>query len=324
MLVIGSNQSAISSDFNSINPRESSTRFKYVMTGQLCIRARWCLHRVHMPASQITSPLSSSASTPSSIADCTEITQRSERRPSRLHAGTRSVRHGWRAVCHNLFRMTWFTGKQPQLLLVEAPYLSDPLKWHGCATSSFKCGTVLHRDTQILCSKNTLPHNVSRDYSNLYKPPGRTRATRGGSVVHGLNFNWQKSTARFCSTCHTGTTHSAEIEGTKPPLNVNIFTAFGRKDDTSCNHCRVPASHGSDFTAIHREFAGNGQTCASCHRGGVGIKAGELVQALDFVKAQVSLSENSEDASAFGHKLPNHFCAYCPATQDNFWDIKIR
>jgi Cytochrome c7 and related cytochrome c len=134
----------------------------------------------------------------------------------------------------------------------------------------------------------------------------------------------EKSTARFCSTCHTGTTRAAEIEGTKPPLNVKIFTAFGRKGDASCNHCHVPTSHGSDFTAIHREFAGNAQTCASCHRGGVGIKAGELVQALDFVKAQVGLSKNPEDASAFGHKLPNHFCAYCHATQDNFWEVKIR
>lgn len=129
------------------------------------------------------------------------------------------------------------------------------------------------------------------------------------------------SLGRFCASCHDGKTSSAQIEAAKPAVSVKVFSAMGSQGG-SCDRCHAPASHGSDFTAIHGEFAEDGGNCTACHRGGAVISQKQLGQALAFVSAQLTLVKDSENQAAFQKTLPNNFCAYCHSTDRELWQNK--
>jgi c(7)-type cytochrome triheme protein len=123
------------------------------------------------------------------------------------------------------------------------------------------------------------------------------------------------STGRFCSSCHDGQTKISEIKNVKPPVDVNIFSAFGQSKDQNCNQCHTPSDHGTDFTLRHAEMAeeGGSQSCVTCHRGAESISRNDASQARAFIKAQLALIKNSDDQAAFKTTLPNSFCLYCHA-----------
>jgi hypothetical protein len=132
------------------------------------------------------------------------------------------------------------------------------------------------------------------------------------------------STGRFCSGCHNANTKAKDAAGGQPKLNVTIFTSFGKKDNASCNQCHTPASHGADFTANHPDLVSvvGVETCTTCHRGGKTINLQALGQARTFVHAQRKLAKDPSDTSAFAATLPNQFCSYCHANEENFFSLK--
>ncbi|WP_243028731.1 cytochrome c3 family protein [Thermus albus] len=144
----------------------------------------------------------------------------------------------------------------------------------------------------------------------------RSRAPSPALEPHGPN-----SLGRFCANCHDGKTQATAIPGAKPPIREAVFTAFGKKGDTSCGQCHAPQDHGPDFTSRHGDIAekqGN-RTCATCHRGSLGLTPREMDQARAFQVAQLALIRNPEDERAFNQVLPPNFCAYCHGLDGKAW-----
>ncbi|GIW24351.1 cytochrome c3 family protein [Meiothermus sp.] len=152
---------------------------------------------------------------------------------------------------------------------------------------------------------------------------GLGKNTTWPSLVTGLEAEPHKpqSLGRFCATCHDGKTTAASLPEAKPPVPLKIFSAMG-KGGASCDRCHAPASHGTDFTPIHGEFAEDGANCSSCHRGGAQISPRDLGQAMAYIKAQLKLVKDSEDTASFQKTLPNNFCAYCHAADRELWQEK--
>ena len=136
----------------------------------------------------------------------------------------------------------------------------------------------------------------------------------------------ETSQGRFCSGCHDGARTigeiTADIEGSQPPVDVTVFSAFGRGGDESCASCHVPEGHGANYVPWHGDRAEDGRVaanCASCHRGADGVTNAEITQALAFYHNQMALLQNPEDAQAFNSTLPNNFCAYCHGLDLEAW-----
>ena len=130
----------------------------------------------------------------------------------------------------------------------------------------------------------------------------------------------EKSEGRFCANCHKDNTKSGAIEGAKPPVSVELFSAVGKAGDASCAHCHTPADHGLDFTGGHGDRAEHGAArCVECHRGATSITPAELAQATHFRAAQATLIQTPDDKAAFEHTLPNNFCAYCHSLDGKPW-----
>lgn len=129
------------------------------------------------------------------------------------------------------------------------------------------------------------------------------------------------SLGRFCATCHDGRTRPQAAAGAKPPIQEPIFTAFGRKGDKACGACHAPRDHGPDFTQEHGDVAekGGNRSCATCHRGVLGITPAEMQQVRAFQAAQLALIRNPEDEKAFNQVLPPNFCAYCHGLDGKAW-----
>lgn len=132
------------------------------------------------------------------------------------------------------------------------------------------------------------------------------------------------SLGRFCATCHDGKTRPTSVPGNQSPLSTPIFTAFGRKGETSCAHCHAPKDHGQDFTSGHGELAedGGSKQCATCHRGASGLTPQERALVQAFQRAQLALIHNPEDEKAFNAVLPANFCAYCHGLDREAWGGK--
>ena len=132
-----------------------------------------------------------------------------------------------------------------------------------------------------------------------------------------------KSDGRFCAECHRDNFKTSDIPAAKASVDVTLFSALGKKGDTSCAHCHAPSDHGADFTAGHGRLAENGaQRCAECHRGSTSIAPAELTLATQYREAQLVLVKNEEDTDAFHKTLPNNFCAYCHLTDQRPWPTR--
>lgn len=144
-----------------------------------------------------------------------------------------------------------------------------------------------------------------------------------------LEAHGEKSTGRFCATCHNGKTTAGSLSKNLPagiPTSTPVFDANKTGQSQDCNRCHTPRDHGSDYTNFHGEDAehGRGSNCLTCHRGADRITSAQQNQAIAFRDAQLQLINDPENETLFKKTLPPVFCAYCHNSDGKAWEKRSR